>query len=172
MKSENRAGLVIGLLLIGLGGLFLASNLLTGFDIILSWPIIFFILAAGFAIWPFIFPQAKQGLAGLLIPAAILATLGSIFMYNTLTTDWGAWAYLWILLPGGVGLGLVVAGWVGEWGRTTVNVGLWMLGISLVVFAFFSTLFGEPALKIAGSSLLILAGGTLLWRALQKPKTP
>lgn len=172
MKSENRAGLVIGGLLILTGAVFLVSNFVAGYHILRSWPIIFFILAAGFAVWPFVFPTAKQGLAGLLIPAAILLTLGLIFMYNTLSQDWGAWAYLWILLPGSVGLGLAVAGWIGEWGRATVNVGLWMLGISLLVFAFFSTLFGQMAIRIAGAGILILCGALLLWRALQKPKTP
>ena len=48
-------------------------------------------------------------------------------------------------------------------------VGQWMLAISVLVFGLFGTLFGSPALKIAGPILLILAGVLLMARAFRKP---
>lgn len=168
MNPTNRGSLVVGLLLIGLGVLFFAFNVIPGIDIGALWPMIFIVLAVGFFAPPLLWPQAREGLSGLMIPGAILLMLGLIFFYDTLSGDWASWAYAWTLIPGGVGLGLWLGSWYGRWGKDSMAVGQWMLAISVLVFGLFGTLFGSPALKIAGPILLILGGVLLMARSFQK----
>ncbi len=168
MKPTNRGSLVVGLILIGLGVLFFLFNIIPGFNLPALWPMIFLVLAFGFFAPPLVWPQAREGLSGLFIPGAIMLMLGIIFFYNTLTNDWASWAYAWTLIPGGVGLGLWLGSWYGGWGKDSMAVGQWMLAISVLVFGLFGTLFGSPALKIAGPLMLILGGALLMARSFRK----
>jgi hypothetical protein len=166
MDDNQRISLVGGIVFIGAGALLLALNLIFKLPLAQIWPVVFFILAAGFCAPPFIWSRYRRGLAGLIIPGVILLTLGLIFVYNTQAPDWGVWAYAWTLIPAGVGLSLALAAWVGGWGQETAAVGLWMLVISAGVFALLATLFGSHNLKLIGPALLILAGLLILVRGI------
>lgn len=168
MNPTNRGSLVIGLILIGLGILFFLFNIIPGLNAAALWPMIFLILALGFFAPPLLWPKAREGLAGLFIPGAIMLMLGVIFFYDTLTNDWASWAYAWTLIPGGVGLGLWLGSWYGNWGKDSMAVGQWMLAISVLVFGLFGTLFGSPVLKVAGPILLIVGGVLLMARSFRK----
>ncbi len=170
MDSNRRSGLAVAILLILAGAFFLLINLVPQLQKLVSWPLIFIILAASFVIWPFIFPSVRRGLAGLIIPGTILFVLGLIFWYCDFMNRWEDWAFLWTLIPGSVGLGMALADWVGGWGGDTARVGGWMLIISLLVFAVFATFFGGSQLQIAGPALVILGGLVLLVRAFIHPK--
>ncbi len=169
MSPTDRSPAVIAVILIGLGILFLAFNNIPGLDIGRAWPLIFFLIAGGFYLPPIVWPAERRRLAGLFIPGSVILVLGLIFFYNTLTDDWAAWAYAWTLIPGSVGLGLALASRFGEWGRGTMWVGIWMIVGSVVVFGFFGTLFGGPALKAIGPVALIAGGVLLLLRSLARP---
>lgn len=157
MKSIDRSTLAGALFLILLGVVFLVFNFVD-LKIAQTWPMIFLILAAFFFIPALIWPDARRGLAGLYIPGSILLVLGIIFFYNTLTNDWVSWAYAWTLIPGSVGLGLMLGSWIGKWSDGGAKVGAWMLGISLLVFALFGAIFGTIVLRIAGPVMLLLGG--------------
>ncbi len=167
MNTMNRGSIVGAIVLIGMGVLFLVFNLL-GVTLTQTWPIIFFGIGAVFFLPALIWPSLRSGLASLYIPGVIMVGLGCIFLYDTLTNDWASWAYAWILITGSVGLGLALAGWIGEWGREVISVGWWMFVISLVVFSIFATIFGGSALKAAGPVVLILFGIWLLFRAVRR----
>ena len=167
MNTLNRGSIFGAVMLIGLGVLLLILNI-AGVTLKETWPIIFFALGAGFFLPPLLWPSVKAGLAGLCIPGAILLSLGCIFLYNTLTNDWASWAYAWILINAGVGLGLALAAWIGDWGREVTAIGWWMFVISAVVFSIFATLFGGSVLKAAGPVVLILFGVWLMFRSLRK----
>jgi hypothetical protein len=169
MDTTDRSSTVVALILIGLGALFLAFNLIPGLQLGRTWPVIFFLIAAGFYLPAFLWPASRQGLAALFIPGSIMLTLGLIFFYNTLTDDWAAWAYAWTLIPGGVGLGLALASRFGEWGRSTMWVGIWMMVGSVVVFGFFGALFGGVALRTIGPIALIIGGVLVLLRSFMRP---
>jgi hypothetical protein len=169
MNSTDRGTTVVALVLIGLGVLFLAFNLIPGFDIGRTWPLIFFVIAAGFYLPAITWPSARQGLAALFIPGSIMLVLGLIFLYNTLTDDWASWAYAWTLIPAGVGLGLALASRYGQWERGVMWVGIWMIAGSVAVFGFFGTLFGGPQLKLIGPIVLIAGGALLLLRSFTRP---
>lgn len=163
----DRGSLVAALALILLGGMFLVLNLL-GWSLGTTWPVVFFVLAVGFYLPPFLWPVQRRGLVGLFIPASIFLTLGLVFLYNTLSGDWIAWAYAWLLLPAGVGLGLVLAAWGGGWGRAVAIVGAWMGATGVALFALFGLLFGTSVLKMIAPLLFILGGLLLLGRGLLK----
>jgi hypothetical protein len=164
MKTLNRGSIFGAILLIGMGVLFLILNL-GGVEMTKTWPIIFLALGAVCFLPPLLWPSLRVGLAALCIPGGILLTLGGIFLYNTFSGDWASWAYAWIFLTGGVGLGLMLAAWIGDWGAEVTAVGWWMFMICAVVFSIFATLFGGPVLKAAGPVVLILFGLWLMVRS-------
>jgi hypothetical protein len=165
MKTTNRPNLFLAVVLIGIGLIFLILNLIPGMDLRRTWPVIFFVLSAGFFLPAFVWPEARRGLAGMFIPGAILAALGLIFIYNSLSGEWSSWAYAWTVIPAGVGLGLFLASVYGGWGRTVSWVGIWMMLASLAIFSLLAALFGGGSiLSIVGPVVLILIGVLLLVR--------
>jgi len=133
VNTVDRRSTVTAIILIGLGVMFLAFNTIPGLSLERTWPVIFFVVAAGFYLPPLAWPSERKGLSALFIPGSILLTLGLIFFYNTLTNDWESWAYAWTLIPGGVGLGLALAARFGEWGRGALWVGVWMIAGALLL---------------------------------------
>jgi hypothetical protein len=99
--ERHRGSVVAGGILILIGAIFLFVNVFRiNFGEI--WPIIFFIIGAGFYLPVLLLPRDRGNLAGLLIPGTILFGLGAIFFYNTFTDSWGSWAYIWTLIPASV----------------------------------------------------------------------
>jgi hypothetical protein len=169
MDRTNRATVVMGAFLIGIGVIFLLLNLVPGIQLGKTWPIIFFILAACFFLPAMLWQNARRGLAGLFIPGSIMLVLGLIFVYDVLTDDWASWAYAWLLITGGVGLGLTLGATVGEWGHGANQTGIWMMAVSAGLFAFFATIFGRnDVIKTVGPALIILAGVLILLRSNKK----
>ncbi len=167
MPESKRVSIFIGALLILLGVMLSLFILVPGLSIARAWPLIFFILAAGFFLPPFIWPQSRQGLSGMFIPGAVLAVLGFIFLYCSLTDDWAFWAFAWLLLPCSVGVGLILAAALGGWSRVVLWVGIWMLAISLAIYGLFAVLFGSPFIQVTGAVLVVLAGAALVLKSIR-----
>lgn len=172
MNESNRGTMISGLVLVVLGGLFFAMNLIPGLSAAKTWPLILIVLGVGFWLPAFVWPKSREGLAGLFIPGAIFLVLGAIFLFNTLTGIWEVWAIAWLLIPGSVGLGLIMGAWIGKWDRSVRQVGIWMLVISLSLFALFASLFGNLVVKAIGAGLLIATGIVMLIRSFVKKQTP
>lgn len=168
MRRMDRGSLAAAVFLIGLGIVFLVFNFIPGTSFAQTWPVIFLVLAAGFIMPAVIAEDAKRGLAALAIPGTLFLGLGLLFLYNTLSGDWAAWAYAWLLIPAFVGLGLLVASWIGGWGQPVKEAGVWLLIIHGAAFGLFATLFGTSFLKAFGASALILGGVLMLLRAFRK----
>jgi hypothetical protein len=168
-STERRATSMMAGLLILFGIVLLAFNLF-GLTLGQTWPVIFLIIAAGFYIPIFVFPTARPGLAALFIPGTIMLGLGVIFLFNTFSGDWGAWAYLWALIPASAGLGLVLAAKFGDWASPVASVGWWLILGSLALFALMGLLLGGRGFGAIGSILLIGLGVILLFRAIQRPR--
>jgi len=168
MDESKRGTMAAGIILVALGGLFFALNLIPGIVAAMTWPLILVVIGIGFCLPALIWPQQKESLAGLLIPGSILIVLGGIFLFNTLTGIWSVWAIAWMLIPASVGLGLILGAWVGKWDKSVTTVGLWMLVLSLAVFALFASLFGNMVVKSIGAGLLIVTGLVLLIRSLMR----
>jgi hypothetical protein len=164
MKTIHRGSVLGAMILIGMGVLFLILEL-AGIPLSKTWPIIFLVLGAVCFLPPWLWPSHRAGLAAFGIPGGFLLTLGAVLLYNTLSGDWNSWSYAWIMLNGGVGLGIMLAAWIGGWGHEVTAVGWWMFMVCAVVCSIFATVFGGPVLKSAVPVLLILCGVGLLLRA-------
>ena len=169
MNTNRRGSLIIAIALIALGVIFLLFNF-TGVNIGRAWPVLILVVALAFYIPPLLFPEMRVGLAALFIPGSIIAAVGGILLYDTFTGDWASWAYTWLLIPAGVGLGLLLAAIYGRWGSVVTWVGAGLLIGNVVIFGLVVIIFGSPILKIAAAGMVILIGVGMLLQSLIKPK--
>ena len=166
MEQNRRGSLVIGLILILLGGLFLLGQLLPDLqswvNLEFSWPWI--IIGVGLL---FLLAGLIAGVPDLAVPAAIIGGIGGLLYWQNQTGNWGSWAYAWTLIPGFVGVGIILAGLLGKRPGKAFQEGLNVIIVSLVLFAIFSSFLGGR--NIFGPYwpvLLIVLGLWLLIRPL------
>jgi hypothetical protein len=159
MDSQRRSSLAGGLVLVLLGALFLAVQWVPGLQLWFSWPLI--IIGIGVLL---LIVGLLTGVPAMAIPACIVGGIGGLLYWQNATGNWESWAYAWALIPGFVGVGMVLSGLLGGDTRQTVRGGAWLILISLVLFAVFASFFGAlglvgrywPVLLI-GLGLLVLA---------------
>ena len=163
---KRKSGIFTGIILILLGSLFLASELYPEVFSFWSWPFILIGLGVMFLLWALITTTG-----GLAIPGAILSGLGGIFYYQELTQDWESWAYIWALIPGFVGVGILLKGLIDKSFKRSFDSGLTLILISAVLFFAFGTQFGlQSYIAMYWPVLLIIIGIIALVRALLKKK--
>ena len=75
---------------------------------IFSWPWI----VIGIGLFLFVL-GAAVGEPGMAVPATIVSGLGGILAYQWYTGDWQSWSYIWALIPGFVGIGIVLMSLLG-----------------------------------------------------------
>ena len=162
---QNRSNLFLGVLLILLGAWLVISRQVPSvqewLDENLAWPM--WTIGAGLLI---LLIGLITGNPGMAIPASIVAGIGGILYYQYLTDDYRSWSYMWALIPGFVGVGVILTGLLGEHPRHNLARGLNLLFISAAVFLVFATFFG--GLSILGDygapAILILLGAYILIR--------
>ena len=163
MINGRRSSLVAGVLLILLGALLLVMRLVPGFSAVEpTWPLI--IVGVGLFLLIMGLLTKTPGLA---IPACIVGGIGTLLYWQAVTGNWGSWAFAWTLIPGFVGVGLLVAGLLGENPSETVKAGAIMIIISIGLFVVFGSFLGGfralgrfwPVLLIGGGLLLLIAQG-------------
>jgi hypothetical protein len=166
MTSQRRTNLVGGILLL-LVGLFLllvqlSPNFGFAINIEYSWPL--FVIGAGILLFIFGLLVNAPDMA---VPACIVGGIGCLLYWQNSTGNWASWAYAWSLIPGFVGVGVILAGlFKGEF-RQALRDGGTLIIISLILFAIFGSFLG--GLSILGDYwplLLILLGAWLLIRGL------
>ena len=163
---KRNSGIFGGVILILLGVLFLASEIYPDIFNFWSWPFILIGLGVLFLLWALITING-----GLAIPGMILSGLGGIFYYQEVTQDWESWAYVWALIPGFVGLGILLSGLIDKKFKQNLSGGVTLILISAILFFAFGTQFGlQPAITVYWPVLLIALGAVALIRALLKPK--
>jgi hypothetical protein len=169
-SSSNQAATVGGIVLVGLGILFLVQQVV-GFDIgHFGWPL--FVLLPGLAFLA-AYALGPRGAAGMAVPGCVLTTIGLIFAIQNTFNLWATWAYAWTLIITAVGLGLTLQSErLGQ--PRAARTGIYMVESGLLGFVVFATLF-ELILDIShfglgplrgtlGPAVLILAGLYLLLR--------
>lgn len=161
MNKATRSSLAVGIMLILVGGLFLALQLMPDlserFWDIFDWPFVIIGIGACLLIFGLL-----AGAPGMAVPAMIVAGLGGIFVYQNATGDWTSWSYIWSLIPGFVGLGVMLSALLGEGGREGFRSGLTLVFISAILFLIFSSIFGANPLGAWWPVLLIILGIWLL----------
>ncbi|MGD2058190.1 MAG: hypothetical protein PVI04_05615 [Anaerolineales bacterium] len=167
----NRTSLIFGVLLIGLGALFLVGQLFRVNIWQYAWPM--FILVPGIIFFGITMSGGSNS-AGFAIPASILTTVGLIFFFQALTGHYASWAYAWTLIfPTAVGLGLFIMGSQGgdeslkKQGKGFLRAGLVLFVILAFVFEaifrmgnnLFSRLFWPSAIILLGVYLILRQTG-------------
>jgi len=104
------------------------------------------------------------GAPGMAVPASIVAGIGGILAYQNATSDWESWSYIWTLIPGFVGIGVMLSALLGEGGLKGFRSGLTLLFISAIMFLIFSSIMGANPLGSWWPILLIVLG---LWLLIQ-----
>ena len=167
-ERSRRSTLGLGIILILLGGLFFLGRLMpNAFDWTreFSWPLI----VVGIGILLLVI-GAITGAAGMAVPASIVGGIGALLYWQNTTGNWQSWAYAWTLIPGCVGVGTLLMG-ILEGKAEPIRAGLWLILISLILFAIFSAIMapfvgGPVFLGRYWPVLLILLGLLLLGQAL------
>jgi len=150
------------LVLILLGAWILVVQLVPGLQAWLSWPLIIVSLAPLLLIIGLL-----AGVRAMAVPACIVGGVGGLLYWQNATGRWESWAYTWTLIPGFVGVGIVLSGLLGGETRKWARAGRSLILISLVLFTVLGSLFG--ALGMAGPywpALLIVLGLLILARSL------
>lgn len=173
MNKQGRTQLALGIILVLLGAFFVAQRSIpevAAFAKLFSdWP--FTVIGVGALL---LLLGLILGAPGLAVPAAIVAGIGGILYYQDLTGDWNSWSYMWTLIPGFVGVGIVLQGLLGENTRHNLKNGMNLMVVSAVLFLVFSAFMGGWNLlgNFGPAILLILLGlwvlGSGLYRSIRK----
>lgn len=165
---RDQVNLLVGLVLIVLGGIFLAGQF---FDLQLGrylWPL--FIIVPGLLLFYFMLSGGKAA-APLAIPASLVTAVGLLLLYQSITNHWESWAYAWALIfPSSFGIGLAIMGIRNEQeGLRRAGAGFIRVGIIafLVCGMFFELVIGIRGVRanqILWPVLLILLGGYTVLR--------
>ncbi|OGF52888.1 MAG: hypothetical protein A2Z21_04335 [Candidatus Fraserbacteria bacterium RBG_16_55_9] len=168
MQQKRLPSIALGLVLILLGLFFLVAQAIPEvrrwLDIDNSWPLI--IVGNGLAL---LVIGLAIGVLEMAIPACIVGGIGGLLFWQNATGDWESWSYVWTLIPGFVGVGILLAGFLRGGSRSMGQGGMNLIVISLVLFAVFGTFFGAlDSMGVIWPILLIAAGGLLVaWSALR-----
>ncbi len=160
--KQKKHSFIWGFLLILVGGLLLADQLVPSWHINFDWPWI--VIFVGLTFLAFAILTRTGGLA---IPGSIVGGIGAILYYQNLTGNWDTWEFAWSLIPGFVGIGLALAAIISpEEHRDGWTASLFLLVISAIMFSIFggSAFFGWntqilwPAAIIAFGAFLLIRG--------------
>jgi len=163
MGRINQPFRIIAYLLMGIGVLLLGLNFILGGIANIALPLVFLMLGGAFYILVFVAAQRWSWGPVLYIPGSILLALGLVFLLNVITNDWNSWAYAWLLILAGLGLGLVLANREKQW-RNEFTLGGWgLIVIGITLFALFGAIAGGLFIQIMAPILLILGGLLLRW---------
>lgn len=166
MTKARRSDLVIGIILILIGGWFLVSefDLVPGLNDIMiieyQWPVIII----GIGIFLFLLGLLLRN-PGMSIPACIVGGIGGLLYWTNSNGNWAAWSYLWSLIPGFVGIGIILSTLLGGREKNGFIEGLWLIFISAILFGIFYMIFSGQAQFIKFWPVLIILGG--LWILIQ-----
>ena len=170
---HKRSSIIVGTILILVGVLFLFVQFFPGLainlDIGRQWPLI--VISVGVLL----LLSAFLGTPALAVPGSIVSGIGGILYAQNLTNTWSSWSYIWTLIPGFVGIGLILAGTLGHERRQSWREGSRLLLISAVMFIIFGAFFnGLGGLGEYWPVLLIGLGFWMLWprRVGKQPAAP
>jgi hypothetical protein len=156
----------LGLLLVLAGAVFLAQQFYPDLQVwdyfTFSWPV--YVIGAGFLL---LLLGLLVGAPGMAVPATIVAGIGGVLYWQETTGNWESWAYTWTLIPGFVGLGIILEALLEGKPRGGLRAGGSLMVISAILFVIFASFLGGPALLgTYWPVLLILIGLWFIIRSL------
>jgi hypothetical protein len=126
----KKTPLLVGILLILVGALLLVMEFVPQLNEWIQWPMI--LVAVGLV---FLVISVTTGNGDLAIPGMICAGLGGIFLYQSVYDDFRSWSYIWALIPGFIGLGILLSNLINR--SRMDRGGVVLLIISVFAFAAF-----------------------------------
>jgi hypothetical protein len=171
-RTSQTSAFVFGVLLMGLGGIFLIAQMLGGNFWAYFWP--YPIIATGLAFLAAMVNRGR-GAGGLAIPGSIITTVGLILFLQNSFGWWESWAFAWTLIVISVGVGIFIMGyWDSK--ENLQRVGLLIAGIGAALLFLFGTFFGlgfsflgfRFAARVIWPLMLIGVGAILALRGLIK----
>ncbi len=160
---NKKPGIAGGVILILLGLFFLAREIFPQVFQFWSWPFIIIGVGLVFILWAIF-----SGIGGLAIPGTILSGLGTLFYFQAQTNNWSSWSFAWALIPGFVGLGIILSGLIDRHFKGNLMPGLTLILISAILFFAFGSAFGlEYRITRYWPALLVILGVVSLVNALQ-----
>jgi hypothetical protein len=163
MNAQRRTNVVLGVLLIVVGLLYLASRFIPGLNLFIdfSWPWI--VITVGVAL---LLLGLLIGVPEMAIPASIVSGIGGILHYQNSTGNWASWAYAWALIPVFVGVGMILSALLGGRSGRAYLEATETIGSGLVMFVIFGSLFGAftGGVAVYLPLVLVLVGVLILAR--------
>ncbi len=165
---SRRLELLVGLMLISIGLVILAADWIagafgrTGIDerLLVYWPLLLVILSFFFLVPALVGPQRRPLRAGMVIPGTVLLVVGGALLYTSLSDRWIAWGYLWTSIPFSIGIGLYLAGWIGD-APAFKWIGAGVAAGAVVAYLVLATAFGGEAFRLIGAIAIIGLGAAL-----------
>jgi DNA-binding CsgD family transcriptional regulator len=159
----NQPVRILSIILVSTGAILLGLKIFTQDSLNLGLPLVFLMIGGAFFLLVFALREKWRWSSAFYIPGSMLTALGVIVLFNVLTNDWSAWAYAWLLLTCGLGVGLVLANRQTPWHPQLVPIG-WVIAFgSVTFFALFGAISGGLFIQIMAPVLLILGGFSLRW---------
>ena len=171
MDQKQRSSLVAGLLIILVGAAFLVAQIFPDSFAFINmqdnWPLI--VIGVGVFLLVMGLLTSTPSMA---VPAAIVGGIGAILCWQNATGNWESWAYVWTLIPGFVGVGVILSGVLSGDARKGLRDGSPAILVSLVMFAIFGFFLGGGQFSgLLWPILLIGAGVMILLRSLFRPRS-
>lgn len=167
MSRQNRTQLVLGILLVAIGVYYFVAQQVPALrfwsGVEFHWA--FYVMGAGLLL---LLIGLMTGAPSMAVPACIVAGIGALLYYQERSGDWASWSFAWTLIPGFVGVGVILTGLLGENTRQNIAHGLNLLVISAALFLVFAALFGQLGFlgPYGPAVLLILLGAYVIARGL------
>lgn len=175
MDQRQRSYLAAGALLVLIGVLLLvfqaAPELQKMLALTDTWPLIVIGVGVGLLVFGLLINAP-----GMAVPAMIVGGIGGILLWQDITDQWESWSYMWTLIPGFVGVGIVLSGLIsGEGVSEALRSGLGLITTSIVLFAIFGAFFGAFVFKEPYWPFVLIVLGLVLigvswWRSV--PPSP
>jgi hypothetical protein len=173
MRSSS--SLALGIVLVVVGVFFLVMRVFNVDLSVYGWPL--YVIIPGLTLLVVGFVSLGSGA---IIPGGIVTVTGLVLAYQNAFGDWASWSYAWALvMPGGVGLGIFLAGLRDRDARQMRQGRMlifWSLLIFMIGFVFFESILNVSGIdygvvgRAALPALLIIIGVTLLVRSIRRQR--
>jgi DNA-binding CsgD family transcriptional regulator len=163
MDNAKKLVTITSIILVALGVLTFAVSLVSNGSLNISWPLVVIMLGVVFFILVGVFARKWAWMVFLYLPGSLLLALGLVFLLNVLTNDWNAWAYAWLLVVAGLGLGVVLVNRAVHWRELVSMIGFGLIVGGITLFVLFGALAGGNFILVAAPILLVLGGIALRW---------
>jgi len=161
MEQGQRSNIVAGVLIILIGAAFLAAqifpDILALIDLEENWPL----LVIGVGVFLLLMGLLTNTPA-LAIPASIVGGIGGILYWQNATGNWGSWAYIWTLIPGFVGVGVIVSGVLEGKPREALKDGSRAIIASLIMFTIFGSFLGAGQFSGLLWPIILIGAGLII----------